>query len=91
MQELTVALIVALAFVYAVWRVTPQALRRLVAAALLASCRRLGWQGPSSLRLAERVAADASCGSCKTCGGCSAAKKAPLTVRSDAAPARESR
>jgi hypothetical protein len=72
-QQIIVALIVALAAIYAVWHWMPGAWRRALAARVAAGSQRAGWvDAERAGRLAASLAKTSGCGSCESCGGCSA-------------------
>lgn len=73
-QQIIVALIVALAAVYAVWRWMPANWRRAAAAGVAAGSRRAGLvDAERAGRLEASLAKTSGCGSCDTCGSCSTA------------------
>lgn len=70
MQEVAVFVIVALAALYAAWKVMPGAWRARLAQPVLGWARRRGWlSDPAAAVLARRLNAGL-CGSCDDCGGC---------------------
>jgi hypothetical protein len=75
-QHIAVALIVALAAVYAVWRWMPGPWRRALADKIAAGARRAGLIDARRARhLAASLAKTSGCGACGSCGGCSSAKR----------------
>ena len=71
-QQIVVALIVALAAFYALWRWMPGGWRRVVAGKLAAGTRRAGLvDDESAARLAATLGKASGCGACDTCGSCS--------------------
>jgi hypothetical protein len=71
-QQIVVALIVALAAVYAVWRWMPGGWRRAAAARLAAGSQRAGLvDAERAQQLAASLGKTAGCGSCDSCGSCS--------------------
>jgi hypothetical protein len=73
-QQIVVALIVALAAVYAAWRWMPGAWRRTLAARIAAGSQRAGLvDAQRARRLAASLARTSGCGACDSCGACSAA------------------
>jgi hypothetical protein len=71
-QHIVVALIVALAAIYALWRWMPGAWRRTLAASLAARSQRAGLvDAQRAARLAAALGNAPSCGgACDRCGGC---------------------
>lgn len=77
-QQIIVALIVALAAVYAVWRWMPANWRRAAAAKVAAGSHRAGLvDADRAQQLAASLGKTSGCGSCETCGSCSAAGAKP--------------
>jgi len=73
-QQIIVALIVALAAVYAVWRWMPAKWRRAAAAKVAAGSHRAGLvDADRAQQLAASLGKTSGCGSCETCGSCSTA------------------
>ena len=71
-QQIVVALIVALAAVYAVWRWMPGGWRRAAATKLAAGSQRAGLvDAKRAQQLAASLGKTAGCGSCDSCGSCS--------------------
>jgi hypothetical protein len=71
-QQIVVALIVALAAVYAVWHWMPGNWRRAMAAKVAAGSQRAGLVDEERAgRLAESLGKTSGCGSCDSCGSCS--------------------
>jgi hypothetical protein len=71
-QQIVVALIVALAAIYAVWRWMPGSWRRAAAARLAAGSQRAGLVDEErAQQLAASLGKTSGCGACDTCGGCS--------------------
>ncbi|MDM0104713.1 hypothetical protein QTH97_07205 [Variovorax sp. J22R24] len=71
-QQIVVALIVALAAIYAVWRWMPRSWRRVAATKLAAGSQRAGLVDAEGARqLAASLGKTSGCGSCDTCGNCS--------------------
>jgi hypothetical protein len=70
MQEIAVFVIVALAAVYAAWKLMPRALRvRLAQATVGWARRRERLSDHQAAALARRLTAS-GCGSCQSCGAC---------------------
>jgi hypothetical protein len=70
-QEIVVALIVAFAALYAVWRWMPGNWRRAAAAGLAAGSQRAGLMDAQRAEaLAASLAKTSGCGSCDSCGAC---------------------
>jgi len=77
-QQLIVALIVALAALYAVWRWMPARWRRAAAGRLAHGSHRAGLvDAQRAEELAAKLAKSSGCGSCDSCGACGTAAKAP--------------
>jgi hypothetical protein len=77
-QQIIVALIVALAALYAVWHWMPNAWRRVLAAKVALGSQRAGLVGEERARqLAASLGKASGCGSCDDCGACSAKTTAP--------------
>jgi hypothetical protein len=78
-QQIVVALIVALAAIYAVWRWMPGSWRRAAAAKVAAGSQRAGLvDAERAEQLAASLGKSSGCGSCDSCGSCSTAGgKAP--------------
>jgi hypothetical protein len=73
-QQIVVALIVALAAIYAVWRWMPANWRRAAAAKVAAGSQRAGLvDAERAQQLAASLGKTSGCGSCETCGSCSTA------------------
>jgi len=73
-QQIVVALIVALAAIYAVWRWMPANWRRAAAAKVAAGSQRAGLvDAERAQQLAASLGKTSGCGSCETCGSCSSA------------------
>jgi hypothetical protein len=71
-QQIVVALIVALAAVYAVWRWMPGSWRRAAAARVAAGSKRAGLVDEErAQRLAASLGKTSGCSSCDSCGSCS--------------------
>ncbi|MBO9515108.1 MAG: hypothetical protein J7549_13415 [Variovorax sp.] len=71
-QQIVVALIVALAALYAVWRWMPGSWRRAMAAKVAAGSERAGLVDAQQARqLAASLGKTSGCGSCDSCGSCS--------------------
>jgi len=71
-QQIVVALIVALAAIYAVWRWMPGHWRRAAAARLAAGSQRAGLvDAERAQQLAASLGKASGCGSCDSCGSCS--------------------
>ena len=71
-QQIVVALIVALAAIYAVWRWMPGSWRRVAATKLAAGSQRAGLiDAERAQQLAASLGKTSGCGSCETCGSCS--------------------
>ena len=70
LQQIAVGVIVALAALYATWKLLPRGLRARLAQAVARRARRGGWLDPAEeASLARRLAAG-GCGSCDSCGTC---------------------
>jgi hypothetical protein len=75
MQEIAVFVIVGLAASYAVWKLTPRALRARVAYATAGwAQRRARLSDHDAAALASRLTGS-GCGTCKSCGSCGPAPK----------------
>lgn len=73
-QQIVVALIVALAAIYAVWRWMPGSWRRAAAAKVAAGSQRAGLvDAERAQQLAASLGKTSGCGSCESCGSCSTA------------------
>jgi hypothetical protein len=73
-QQIVVALIVALAAIYAVWRWMPGNWRRAAAAKVAAGSHRAGLvDAERAQQLAASLGKTSGCGSCESCGSCSTA------------------
>jgi hypothetical protein len=73
-QQIIVALIVALAAVYAAWRWMPGRWRRALAVKIAAGSQRAGLVDAQRARqLAAALGKTSGCGSCDSCGACSVA------------------
>jgi len=73
-QQIMVALIVALAAFYAVWRWMPASWRRAAAAKVAAGSHRAGLvDADRAQQLAASLGKTSGCGSCESCGSCSPA------------------
>ena len=70
MQLLIVAAIVAVALVYAVWKLMPAALRRALAPRAAALAQRLGASDANARRVEAKLTTGGACGSCDTCKAC---------------------
>jgi len=71
-QQIVVALIVALAAIYAVWRWMPGSWRRAAATKLAAGSQRTGLvDAQRAQQLAASLRKTSGCGSCDSCGSCS--------------------
>jgi hypothetical protein len=78
-QDIAVVVIVALAVVYATWKLSPRALRARFARATVGWAQRRGrLSDADAAALAQRLTAS-GCGSCDSCGTCSPAA-APKAV-----------
>ncbi|VTU34939.1 DUF6587 family protein [Variovorax sp. PBL-E5] len=86
-QEIVVALIVALAALYAVWRWMPAPWRRAAAAGLAAGSQRAGLvDAQRAEALAASLAKSSGCGACDSCGACTP-KSAPSSEPESGTPA----
>jgi len=86
-QQIVVALIVALAALYAIWRWMPGSWRRAAAGRVAAGSHRAGLvDAKSAERLAASLGKASGCGSCDSCGSCSTAAKPDAAGKT--APAR---
>jgi hypothetical protein len=73
-QQILVALIVALAAAYAVWRWMPGSWRRAAAGRLAAGTQRAGLvDAERAQQLAASLGKASGCGSCDSCGSCGTA------------------
>jgi hypothetical protein len=73
-QQIIVALIVALAAVYVVWRWMPGKWRQALAVKVAAGSRHAGLvDAERAARLAASLARTSGCGACDRCGACSTA------------------
>lgn len=72
MEQILVSVIVVLAFAYATWAMMSRVLRTRIAVAVIGLCRRAGWEGTGTARLAARITASPGCTSCESCKGCQA-------------------
>lgn len=70
-QELIVALIVAVAAVYALWYWMPRGLRQRLAVRLAGGSQRLGLPAAGAQRLADAVGTAGGCGACDSRSTCS--------------------
>jgi hypothetical protein len=83
-QEIIVALIVALAAAYAVWRWMPGSWRRAAAARLAAASQGAGLVDAERARqLAASLAKSSGCGSCDSCGACSTGSGSSKSAQGD--------
>jgi len=87
-QQIIVALIVAAAAIYALWRWMPAGWRRSAAGKLAAGSQRAGLvDAERAQRLADSLAKSSGCGSCDSCGSCATpgpgAKADAGTTRAD--------
>lgn len=90
-QHIVVALIVALAAVYTVWRWIPGSWRRAAAGRLAAGSQRAGLVDAERARqLAASLGKVSGCGACDSCGSCGTgdSAKADAHDKSSAKPAR---
>lgn len=70
-QDIVVAVIVALAACYAIWRWMPAGWRHAAAARFAAGTLRAGLvDAERASGLAARLGRSSGCGSCDSCGGC---------------------
>jgi hypothetical protein len=70
-QQIIVALIVALAAFYAVWRWMPAGWRRAAAGRLASGSQRAGLvDAERAQRLADSLSKSSGCGACDSCGSC---------------------
>lgn len=77
LQNLIVAVIVAIALVYTVWRWMPAAWRRDAARGMATGSRRAGLvNAQQAERLATSLAKDSGCGACDSCQQCAPAADA---------------
>lgn len=76
-QEIAVAVVVAIAALYAVWYWMPGRWRQRLAARLAGAARRLGLRPASAERVAQVVGEAPGCGSCESCGSCATPGKGP--------------
>ena len=85
-QNIVVALIVALAACYATWRWMPAGWRRTAAKKLASVTQRAGLVDQARAdRLAASLAKNSGCGACDTCGACGKADaKQPPALQSAA-------
>jgi hypothetical protein len=74
MQGVAVVVIVALAAIYAVWRLAPRALRAQVGQSLAHWGRRHGRLSETEAAALARRLSAGGCGSCDNCGSCGTAK-----------------
>ena len=73
-QQIIVAVIVALAAIYAVWRWMPSKWRRAAAGKVAAGTHRAGLVDESrAQQIAASLAKSSGCGSCDSCGSCGTA------------------
>ncbi|MDM0113015.1 hypothetical protein QTI66_12725 [Variovorax sp. J22R133] len=73
-QQIIVAVIVALAAIYAVWRWMPSKWRKAAAGKVAAGTHRAGLVDESrAQQLAASLAKSSGCGSCDSCGSCGTA------------------
>ena len=70
MQDLIVALIVAVATLYALWRLAPAGWRRGAARGLANVATRNGASADTARKIEQRVGTTGGCGSCDDCKGC---------------------
>jgi hypothetical protein len=70
MQAAAVAVIVALAAVYATWKLMPRALRARLASGVVGWARRRGRLTEDGATLLSRRLNAGGCGSCDSCGSC---------------------
>ena len=80
-QIFVVGLIVAVAGLYALWILLPDAVRRRAAAALASLANRCGLAEDKTQRLHTTLVTQSSCGECASCKGCATAvaKKSAAT------------
>ena len=71
MQAATIAVIVALAAVYATWKLMPRAVRARLASRVVGWARRRGRLSEDDAALLSRRLNAGGCGSCDSCGSCS--------------------
>ena len=76
MQQATVFLIVALAGLYAAWKLMPRALRARLARAGVGWARRRGRLSEDKAAALTRRLTASGCGSCDSCGSCAGAPAA---------------
>ena len=77
-QQIIVALIVALAALYAVWRWMPTRWRRAAAGKLASGTQRAGLvDAERAEQLAASLGKSTGCGSCDSCGACGSATQKP--------------
>jgi dihydroxyacid dehydratase/phosphogluconate dehydratase len=70
-QQIIVALIVALAAFYALWRWMPAGWRRAAAGKLATGSQRAGLvDAEQAQRLAQTLSKSSGCGACDSCGSC---------------------
>ncbi|MBK8740444.1 MAG: hypothetical protein IPM02_13365 [Betaproteobacteria bacterium] len=69
-QQIAVGVIVALAALYATWKLLPRGLRVRLAQAVAGRARRGGWLDPGAAATLARRLAAGGCGSCDSCGTC---------------------
>jgi hypothetical protein len=70
LQQVAVFAIVALASVYAVWKLMPRALRARLAHAMLGWAQRRGRLSGENVAALEQRLTASGCGSCDSCGNC---------------------
>jgi len=76
-QEIAVAIVVAIAALYAVWYWMPGRWRQRLAAQLAGTGRRLGLRQASAERVAQAVGEAPGCSSCESCGSCATPGNGP--------------
>jgi hypothetical protein len=77
-QQILVALIVAFAALYALWRWMPAGWRRAAAGTVAAGSQRAGLvDEEGAQRLASSLGKASGCGACDSCDSCGTAKEAP--------------
>ncbi len=72
-QNFIVGLIVAVAGLYALWMLLPDAVRRRAAAGLASLASRCGLAEDKTQRLHTTLVTQSSCGECASCKGCASA------------------
>ncbi|XAH21684.1 DUF6587 family protein [Xylophilus sp. GW821-FHT01B05] len=76
-QEIVVAVVVAIAALYATWYWMPARWRQRLALRLATNVQRLGVRQAGAERVAQAVGAAPGCSSCESCGSCATPKDGP--------------